>query len=213
MKEKGTLDHLRNEDGEIPCVFICCDGPFQYISEYYDKLPESHFRPIRNSELLGVDSYAYNLDWELSPSEAHSILFRPKGPPKPSPRAPNDRGKQDFDPASEVVVLDLRAEEDFTRLALPNSFNLPIGKTQNPYADPPTMVELFKKIDGEIGLGATNELVQRLDGKVVFTLGYDGHVARLAMSVLRNRGLEVYCVMGGVEEWEQLRLAPFSVRN
>ncbi|CAE6444884.1 unnamed protein product [Rhizoctonia solani] len=213
MQEKGTLDHLRNEDGEIPCVFICCDGPFQYISEYYDKLSESHFRPIRNSELIGVDSYAYNLDWELSPTEAHSILFRPKGPSKPSPRAPNDRGKQDFNPASEVTVLDLRAPKDYAHMTLPNSLNLPIGPSRNPYAHPPTMVELFKKMDGEIGLGATGELVSRLDGKVVFTLGYDGHVARLAMSVLRNRGLEVYCVMGGVEEWERLRLAPFGVRN
>ncbi|EUC59851.1 cysteine synthase B [Rhizoctonia solani AG-3 Rhs1AP] len=213
MKEKGTLDHLRNEDGEIPCVFICCDGPFQYISEYYDKLPESHFHPIRNSELLGVDSYSYNLDWEMTPAEAHSILFWPKGPSNPSPRVPNDRGKMDFDSSSEVVVLDLRAEGDYKHMKLPNAFNLPIGRTQNPYMHPPTMVEIFKEIDGRVGLGASNDLVRCLDGKVVFTLGYDGHIARLAMSVLRNRGLEAYCIMGGVEEWETLSLAPFGMSN
>ncbi|CAE6491083.1 unnamed protein product [Rhizoctonia solani] len=213
MKEKGTLDHLRNEDGEIPCVFICCDGPFQYISEYYDKLPESHFHPIRNSELLGVDSYSYNLDWEMTPAEAHSILFWPKGPSNPSPRVPNDRGKMDFDSSSEVVVLDLRAEGDYKHMKLPNAFNLPIGRTQNPYTHPPTMVEIFKEIDGRVGLGASNDLVRCLDGKVVFTLGYDGHIARLAMSVLRNRGLEAYCIMGGVEEWETLSLAPFGMSN
>ncbi|QRV99660.1 cysteine synthase [Ceratobasidium sp. AG-Ba] len=54
IKETGTLDHLRNEDGEIPCVFICCDCPFQYIHEYYEKLDESYFLPVRNSELRDV---------------------------------------------------------------------------------------------------------------------------------------------------------------
>jgi len=61
MKEKGTLNHLRNEDGDIPCVFLCCDGPFQFIREYYEKLNDSHLLPIRNSELFDVDPYAYNL--------------------------------------------------------------------------------------------------------------------------------------------------------
>ncbi|KDN42442.1 hypothetical protein RSAG8_06759, partial [Rhizoctonia solani AG-8 WAC10335] len=107
----------------------------------------------------------------------------------------------------------LRAEQDYEHIKLPNAFNFPVGRTRNPYPHPPTMVELFKKIEEMVGFGASNDLVKGLDGKVVFTLGYDGHVARLAMSVLRNRGLEAYCVMGGVEEWERLKLAPFGVRN
>lgn len=43
----------------IEGVFICCDQPFQYISEYYDKLGPSYFLPIRNAELIGVDPYKY----------------------------------------------------------------------------------------------------------------------------------------------------------
>ncbi|KAG8731319.1 hypothetical protein FRC11_004514 [Ceratobasidium sp. 423] len=66
--------------------------------------------------------------WELSSSEAHSILFLLKGPPKPSPRAPNDRGKHDFDLASEVVILDLRAEEDFSHMTLPTRSTSPLEK-------------------------------------------------------------------------------------
>ncbi len=71
-KLQGRLDKLRNEDGEIVCMFsfhsrylslssigafICCDQPFQYISEYMAKLGPSYFPPIHNAELLGVDPY------------------------------------------------------------------------------------------------------------------------------------------------------------
>ncbi|KAF7289342.1 Cysteine synthase [Mycena indigotica] len=59
---QGELESLRNDDREIPCVFICCDQPFQYISEYFDKLGPSYFLPIRNEELIGVDSYKYGYD-------------------------------------------------------------------------------------------------------------------------------------------------------
>ncbi|KAG8740676.1 hypothetical protein FRC10_004054 [Ceratobasidium sp. 414] len=220
MKEQGTLDHLRNEDGDIPCVFICCDGPFQYIREYYEKLDESHFLPIRNSELLEADPYAYNLDWEFSPVEAYAKFFMPRplanGHATASTKAPCDRGKADFNPSSTVIVLDLRSSHDFSHLRLPNSINFPIGRTPNPYQHPPTMVDQFKLIDSRIGAEAKNDTEfgdEVLGGKVVFTLGYDGHSARLAMGVLRNRGLEAYCVMGGVEEWERIGLAPFGVKN
>jgi cysteine synthase len=76
-KDLGRLDTLRNESGEIPCtssffdflahtdatmragVFICCDQPFQYISEYFTKLGPSYFRPIINEELFVTDLYPY----------------------------------------------------------------------------------------------------------------------------------------------------------
>ncbi|KAG8796383.1 hypothetical protein FRC12_024559 [Ceratobasidium sp. 428] len=223
MKEKGTLDHLRNEDGEIPCVFICCDGPFQYIREYYEKLDESHFLPIRNSELLDVDPYAYNLDWELSPSEAHAKLFAPNKPPltnghTTTKKAPHDRGKAEMNPNSTILVLDLRSTPDFERLCLPNSINFALGRTRNPYQHPPTMVDQFKLLDARLGSDARDDPefgdhVLGGEGKVVFVFGYDGHSARLVMSVLRNRGLEAYCVMGGLEEWEKLGLTPFGAKN
>ncbi|CAE6492045.1 unnamed protein product [Rhizoctonia solani] len=145
MQEKATLDHLRYEDGEIPCVFICCDGPFQYIPEYYEKFPQSHFHPKRNSELLGVDLYADNLSLHLP---KHTQSFSAPGALQNlAPAHQTAVEIMDFGPASKVVVLDLRAEEDYAHMKLPNSFNLPIGHTRNPYAHPLTMVKLFKKID------------------------------------------------------------------
>ncbi|KAJ6463184.1 tryptophan synthase beta subunit-like PLP-dependent enzyme [Mycena vulgaris] len=180
-KAAGQLDALRDADGTIPCAFICCDQPFQYISEYFDKLGPSYFLPIKNAELIGVDPYNYNIDWEITPATAHAMLASTSTP------AP--------------TVLDLRDAEDFAAAHLPGTRNLPLGAraAANPYKDPPTMVMQFALLDAR--LAADGEF-GALAG-VVLTVSYKGHVGRLAMSVLRNRGVVAHCVMGGVEAWEE----------
>lgn len=47
-KAAGTLQDLAGDDGEIHCVFLCCDLPYQYINEYFDKLGSEYFTPITN---------------------------------------------------------------------------------------------------------------------------------------------------------------------
>lgn len=47
-KVDGTLSELAGPDGDIHCVFLCCDLPYQYINEYFDKLGESYFPVIKN---------------------------------------------------------------------------------------------------------------------------------------------------------------------
>lgn len=49
-KVSGQLASLRQSipKGEINCVFLCCDGPFQYIDEYMSKLPPASFGRIFN---------------------------------------------------------------------------------------------------------------------------------------------------------------------
>lgn len=47
-KTDGSLDELRGADGEIHCAFLCCDLPYQYISEYFDKLGDSFFPAVTN---------------------------------------------------------------------------------------------------------------------------------------------------------------------
>lgn len=48
-KDAGTLKDLADEtSGEISCVFICCDLPYQYIDNYFQKLGEDKFPPIYN---------------------------------------------------------------------------------------------------------------------------------------------------------------------
>ncbi|KAJ7683215.1 tryptophan synthase beta subunit-like PLP-dependent enzyme [Mycena rosella] len=115
-KAAGELDTLRNGDGNIPCVFICCDQPFQ---------------------LIGVDPYNYNVDWEITPATAHEMLASPAAP------------------ASPPAVLDLRDAADFVAGHLPGALNLPIGAhaAPNPYKDPKTMVAQFALLDARLGAG------------------------------------------------------------
>jgi cysteine synthase len=58
--ENNTLDALRDENGEITCVFICPDGPLPYLDEYFKYLDPSEFPEILNRELLE------NQPWETS---------------------------------------------------------------------------------------------------------------------------------------------------
>lgn len=49
-KNDGKLRELtvRNARGEIHCVFLCCDLPYQYIDDYFDKAGDKDFHPIVN---------------------------------------------------------------------------------------------------------------------------------------------------------------------
>lgn len=47
-KADGTLADLAGPDGEIHCVFLCCDLPYQYISDYFEKLGEGYFPSMKN---------------------------------------------------------------------------------------------------------------------------------------------------------------------
>jgi len=51
-KSDGSLDALRETNGEVHCVFICPDSPIPYLEEYFKYLDESDFPPIQNEALL-----------------------------------------------------------------------------------------------------------------------------------------------------------------
>lgn len=51
-KKGGSLDELRNEEGEIVCAFICPDGPMPYLDEYFKYLDASDFPEITNEQIL-----------------------------------------------------------------------------------------------------------------------------------------------------------------
>ena len=48
LKQDGKLAKLAGPKGEIKCVFMCSDLPYQYLNEYFDKLGPEKFRPVRN---------------------------------------------------------------------------------------------------------------------------------------------------------------------
>jgi cysteine synthase len=49
LKDAERLQELADLlTGEISCVVICCDLPYQYMDGYCQKLGENEFPPIRN---------------------------------------------------------------------------------------------------------------------------------------------------------------------
>jgi cysteine synthase len=49
MKDDGRLAELADPaTGEISCVFVCADLPYQYMDMYYDKLDAEEFPKVRN---------------------------------------------------------------------------------------------------------------------------------------------------------------------
>lgn len=65
-KAAGTLSELAGPNGEIKCVFLCCDLPYQYIPDYFEKLDTTYFPSITNEHLTKVDLYNnyYTLEQE-----------------------------------------------------------------------------------------------------------------------------------------------------
>lgn len=48
-KAEGRLGELRSkETGEISCVFICADLPYQYLDTYFKKLGDAEFPEVCN---------------------------------------------------------------------------------------------------------------------------------------------------------------------
>ncbi|PSN66237.1 cysteine synthase [Corynespora cassiicola Philippines] len=71
MKAEGRLSELSDPvTGEVSCVFVCADLPYQYMDMYYKKLSEEEFPPIYNSNLLECDQDPYDESWFLVPEEA-----------------------------------------------------------------------------------------------------------------------------------------------
>jgi rhodanese-related sulfurtransferase len=105
-----------------------------------------------------------------------------------------------------LIVLDLRDSASFDADHIPGrSINLPLDSLldPNPYQDPKTMVRQFPILDKKLA-EEDDEFGEKLEGsnKIVLTLSHRGHMGRLAMSVLRNRGVKAHCVMTGVQGWK-----------
>lgn len=73
-KAEGTLSDLSGSDGKTHCVFLCCDLPYQYIGEYFQKLGDEQFPPIRNE--VNTNSM---MRWRYC---LHKKLIQPSAPDK-----------------------------------------------------------------------------------------------------------------------------------
>lgn len=220
-KHDGTLSQLAGPSGEIKCVFLCCDLPFQYVNEYFDKLPADKFRPMKNQELLYVDKYRYDDAWEMEPTSAIDSFFTL--PSDITSGATTEHLETMLTAKNTTQVLDFRRRADYDAFHLPNSVNVPLealsqgAVSGSPFADPANecgmLVSLWKELEGIFGANASADvLMSMLRGKKVLTLCYDGDSSRVANSVLQAKGIDAVCIRGGLNALSKVQLpAPGAV--
>ncbi|EKM52151.1 uncharacterized protein PHACADRAFT_187478 [Phanerochaete carnosa HHB-10118-sp] len=214
-RKAGGLDSLRNSDGSITCAFICCDQPFIYLNDYFDKLPASLFPQVHKEHLLEVDTYPYGVDWKLSLADARAIL-QPVAKVCPCPHDRNgssDKKKlNDVADHSSVAILDLRGPADslvHTSLACTHqvlSFAIEAREDPNPFRDADVLARQWRALnmrleptDYEFGAALFKGGRRR-----VLVVSYDGNAASVGCSVLRAKGLQAFWLDGRVEELGEL---------
>ncbi|KAJ5175338.1 uncharacterized protein N7482_001215 [Penicillium canariense] len=190
-KAEGKVSELAGPDGVTHCVFLCCDLPYQYIDEYFQKLGAAEFPAIRNERLTKVDLHRYDEAWER---DALEVLPQVYGSPRPLAQTP----------LSEITlkpqhrVLDLRKPADFQAWHLPESINVPLSSlgphTVSPFSDPAVLEAQWVELEQTFG---DARLVSDLGSHHVLVVCYDGNTARVATSVLRAKGLDADSVRGG----------------
>ncbi|KXS95460.1 hypothetical protein AC578_4713 [Pseudocercospora eumusae] len=172
-KQESTLTQLRSHDNLVHAVFLCCDLPYQYLGEYFDKLGQEAFPPITNEYLAKVDKYRYDEAWELSPS---AVL-----------------------PLQHELVLDLRRLADFRDLHFPgSSLHIPLdtldSSSPSPFSAPEVLSRQWTELES---LFSQSFLQSQFAGRKLLCLCYNGDTARVATSVLRAKGFEASSVKGG----------------
>lgn len=254
----GTLDSLRSAPGApLHAVFIACDGPYQYIDEYFDKCPAEAFPPIENERLLKVDLHRYDDAWEIGAAEAHEKLATAV---KPAPAAATEEAPRNADAlprrgsdssvASDAtessssdseqsetapstrrtsiassadahssskrggaLVLDLRRADEAQAL-VGNSVRVPLASldasTPCPFADAGVLERQWRELDELLDPASAaprSKQLQRLlaeragSGGEVLLVCYAGGTARVASSLLRQRGYEAFSLSGGMQRW------------
>ncbi|KAJ5295139.1 hypothetical protein PENANT_c035G11320 [Penicillium antarcticum] len=190
-KAKGTLSELSGPDGKTHCVFLCCDLPYQYIGEYFQKLGDEQFPPIRNERLTKVDLHRYDESWER---DALEVLPQFYG----SPRTLAQCQLSEIALKTQNRVLDLRKPLDFYAWNLPGSMNLQLSSvgphTPSPFSDPGLLEAQWVELEK---IFTDDALVSDLRRHHVLVVCYDGDTARVATSVLRAKGIEADSVRGG----------------
>lgn len=190
QRHDNTLDTLRGDDGNVHCVFMACDLPYQYLNEYFDKLGEEPFHPLINENLLGVDTYRYDEAWEVEDKKFCDMLFS---------STPDQVITETHSLASGNVILDLRTAESFAENHLPGSISRPLGSldsaTTSPFSDAIIMERQWKELESVFD-PTTIGLLKQVG--CVWLVCYGGDTSRAATSVLRAKGVTANSLKGGM---------------
>jgi len=189
QKDSGSLNDLRNKNGEIVAVFICPDSPLPYLNEYFEYLDESAFPSIENEQLLinkperkkkdGVRLQNL-IDIEISPEEAYQTIYAYSQ--KKIWNLVNNNKK--ISTKENIKLIDVRAPEEYQHAHLPCSENIDHN-------------EVLQKID---------MLSKKWKGMKVIAICRYGRQSMLVAESLRNNGAQAVSVQGGMIEWSLLNL-------
>ncbi|KAK5988875.1 O-acetylserine (thiol)-lyase-like protein [Cladobotryum mycophilum] len=215
-KADGSLSELAGPDGDIHCVFLCCDLPYQYVDEYFDKLGKEYFPAIKNEALLKTDLYRYDEKWERGPADALGAFFDVKALfiddillAFSRMDSVDGSKSEDLIPSKpDTSIIDLRQPADFDQFHLPGSTNLPFvhQSTPSPFSDPAVLESLWQRLEDTFK-DPTPEVRSLVHGKRVLLICYDGDSSRVATSILRAKGYEADNLRGGFEALSQMRRA------
>ncbi|OHF01839.1 cysteine synthase K/M:Cysteine synthase B [Colletotrichum orchidophilum] len=201
-----NLKELTDESGEIHCVFICCDLPYQYIDEYFAKLGPEHFPAIHNENLQKVDLHRYDEAWEKTATEvfmqipsASDIQTNDTHLPS-TPRYVDNSSASLIPRLPNTIIIDLRQSEDYQAHQIAGSENIPVVESSDwkPFSDAKVLEKLWLEL--EATFDSSKEVGRQLEDhrqKPILVLCYDGDSARVATSVLRAKGFEADSVRGG----------------
>ncbi|KAL1591755.1 hypothetical protein SLS60_011754 [Paraconiothyrium brasiliense] len=199
QKVEGTFEQLRGDMGRIDCVFLCCDLPYQYLDEYFHKVPEAEFPRIQGENLVKVDPYRYEEGWELEPRNAALV---------------NACSRDDS------ILVDLRATSDMDHVSDPkteHTLRIPLKTLQrdqtSPFHDNTILEEQWKELAQHFDR-KTSPSAKHLDvlqGKTAVVIDYIGDTAWMATSILRANGVTAWSIKGGGHAWSDQQNAPSPV--
>lgn len=189
-KSDGSLEALRGDDGEIHCVFVACDLPYQYLDEYFNKLGKEVFHSLINENLLSVDSYRYDEAWEVDDQTFCDIVFS---------SSPVEVTTKIFFAKPRNVILDLRTAKSFAEYHLSGSISRSLTSlemsTPSPFSDPIVLERQWKELESVFD-PTTIGLLRNMG--IVWLTCYDGDTSRVATSILRAKGVTANNLRGGM---------------
>ncbi len=185
QQENGGLDALRNGNGDVVAVFICCDSPFPYLDEYFEYLGDECFPPIQNTELLKEPSTVQQSDGErpdfaLQASTAYQLLYSDSI----DVLWERVRNGEEVPPRDGLVLLDVRRPDEYEDAHLPGATHI---QMQDILAEPETVAA-------------------KLRGKKVYAICRSGNRSSRVTEELRQYAIHIWNLQGGMIEWSEKNL-------
>ncbi len=186
LKKDNKLEKLKNQEGYINVIFICCDFPYLYLNEYFQYLDPSSFPNIENEQLLrerGEHNTPQTIPTvkELSSHEVFDLAFN-ESPEKVWGQI---KHKEKIELKKDVSIIDVRNESEYEDRHVPESVHVP-------FHDLDTFLQKNKK-----------ELSK--NNAVIFVCRR-GNTSRLAAHKAEQLGIKSISLKGGDAEWSRLNL-------